>query len=113
MTLAASAQLSIFDENNTPQDKGQVGVTILSQKSTKAHRLFVYDSSKQGMATAELNPDLRAVVVAWGMLIAFTRSTLAPISRAVGPTPLVSQTNLATSNPRPEPQIKIRALVAA
>jgi len=62
VTLAASAQLSIFDENNTPQDKGQVGVTILSQKSTKAHRLFVYDSSKQGMATAELNPDLRAVV---------------------------------------------------
>ena len=62
MTLAASAQLSIFDENNTPQDKGQVGVTILSQKTTRAHRLFVYDSNKQGLATGEINADLRAVV---------------------------------------------------
>jgi hypothetical protein len=58
----------------------QVGVTILSQKSTRSHRLFVYDSNKQasspprpppatdpsmwgqGLATGELSEDLGACV---------------------------------------------------
>ena len=62
VTLAASAHLSVFNEQNQPQDKGQVGVTILSQRSTRSHRLFVYDSNKQGMATAEITAELRAVV---------------------------------------------------